>query len=196
MKHKYFSLLIVAPLILLGNSCNKQTYPPPVTNPPVEDQTYKNQTYGFEFKYPKNFSFVTASYADLQDKIVQIQTDRNEYPKTNFGDAAFSVSASYAKSLKDCLALPQIESVNDFFATTTINGKTFYFATSTGAGAGNFYESRSYRSLVGGYTCIELKNTIHTTNIGNYDPGTVSEVNKEPIWKSLESITNSFTFTE
>jgi hypothetical protein len=75
----------------------------------------------------------------------------------------------------------------------TINGNTFYFAESSEGAAGNLYESRYFRTYHG-TTCIEVAETIHTTNVGNYPQGTVKEIDRAPVWQTLDSILATFTF--
>lgn len=191
---------VLAVITLIGASCPSNGAPnvtPPTTTPPTTSsatQTYKNGTYGFEFQYPVNMVFVTPNYTLLQDKILELQIPGNDYPDTNFGDAAISVSASFAPSTSSCLAL-DLPISNGFKVQRDINGVTFNVATSTEAAAGNLYDSTIYRALVGGQLCVELKETIHTGNIANYPSGTVSEVNKKVVQNQLDSILNTFKFT-
>jgi hypothetical protein len=189
MKKIFLTALLTLFITGCGQTQQTQTPSPSSTS---NFQTYRNQTYGFVFEYPNDMSFVTPNYANLEDKVVQVQTNRNLYPKTNFGDAAFSVSTVYAKNLQECLKSPVVESTGGFKNKQNINGVDFYMATSTGAGAGNFYESKTYRGLVGGQLCVELNETVHTSNIGNYEPGTVTEVPKQPLWDRLDQILKTF----
>jgi hypothetical protein len=138
--------------------------------------------------------FVVPSYPNLEDKIVQLQIPQGKYPKTNFGDGAFSVSAVYAKSLADCLKTAGNESSNNFKDKVTFNNVEYFSATSTDAGAGNLYESKLYRTLAGSHTCIELSEVVHTANIYNFPEGAVTEVNKNLVWEELDKITQSFKF--
>lgn len=199
-------LIPLAALALLAAGCNNtQTQTPPQNNnsqqnsqtpAPQEEaktQVYRNGTYGFEFTYPKEMVFNTPSYPNLQDKIVQVAFARGEYPKTNFGDAAFSVSASYAKTQAACLTQGPAKII---FGKdpVRINGADYYKGTDTGAGAGNLYESTIYRTWVGKATCIELNETIHTSNLGNYEPGTVTAVDKTAVQSRLDGILNTFKF--
>ena len=159
---------------------------------PKDYQTYKNGTYGFQFIYPTSLAFVTPNYANLEDKIAQLQIPQNSYPKTNFGDAAFAVSATNASSLDACLALNQPEGSDGFKTKVAINGTDFYMTKSSGAGAGNLYEANVYRAFVGNQNCIELNATVHTLNIGNFDPGTVTAVDKTAVQRQLNDILQSF----
>jgi len=176
-----------------SNQSNNNT-PPPSSTP--NTQTYTNSTYGFEFTYPTNLQFVTPTYSNLQDKIVQVQIPQSQYPGTNFGDAAVAVSAQNAKDLAACLKLTPPENGDGFKTKVTINGVDFYMTKSTGAAAGNLYESNIYRTVKStNGACIEISETVHTSNIGNYPAGTVTEVNKSEIQSKLDSILQSFKFT-
>jgi hypothetical protein len=166
----------------------------PLPYPDVEVLSYQNISYNFRFNYPNDFSFVTPSYANLEDKIVQIQVPKSTYGNTNFGDADFYVSAVYAKSLQDCLKLNLPEGSTGFVDSdkVSINGVSYYKTAGNGAGAGNFYESKTYRTYHNDF-CLEIGQTIHTSNIGNYTPGTVTEVDKNPVWQKLDGIMQSFS---
>jgi len=159
-------------------------------------QTYTNSTYGFEFSYPTTMKFVTPTYANLQDKVVQVQIGQDQYPQTNFGDAAVSVSSQFASSLANCLKLSPPENGDGFKTKVTINGVDFYMTKSTGVGAGNIYDSNIYRTVKStGGACIEINETIHTSNIANYPQGTVTEVNKDDVQAKLDQVLQSFKFT-
>lgn len=202
MKKLALLLLLV---ILVAASCNKtasNTTPPPAPaptpTPPAAptSQTYSNATYGFEFDYPLYMQFVTPTYPSLQDKIVQVQISADQYPKTNFGDAAFSVSAQAAKDLAACLKLTPPENGDGFKTKITLDGVDFYMTKSSGAAAGNLYESSVYRTVKApNGACLEITETIHTGNIGNYPVGSVTEVNKADVQARLDTILNSFKFT-
>ncbi|HYD91023.1 MAG TPA: hypothetical protein VEA37_05980 [Flavobacterium sp.] len=161
--------------------------------PTVSTKTYKSDTRNFEFKYPNTFQFTAVTYANLDEKLVGLTLPQSAYPKTNFGDAAFYVSALTTKNINECLNIDLPENSRGFNTTKTINGATYYQNTGTGAAAGNLYESRYYRTFYN-HACFEIGQTIHTTNIGNYATGAVAEVDKEPIWAQLDEILNSFKF--
>jgi hypothetical protein len=54
-------------------------------------------------------------------------------------------------------------------SSVAINGTGFTVFHSVGAGAGNFYETTSYRTLRAGQ-CWAIEYTIHSSNIGVYPP--------------------------
>jgi len=194
-------------LLLLAAACNK-TGQNNQNNQTGQNQTQNNQqpalqtyhslTYGFEFQYPQEWGFVTPTYAELQDQIVQLNLPQTAYPKTNFGDAGFAASAQFAKDLPACLALPANTLEGAKFTQDnpkTINGVTFYEKDGTGAGAGNLYETHAFRTFRGNL-CLELSETLHTGNIGNYPAGTVTEVNHQEVFSRLDQILNSFKFDQ
>lgn len=199
MKKLSLSLLLLS---LMAAGCNYQSAVNQNSNsnqnantntaPTEQLQTYNNSTYGVTFQYPQTMNFVTPTYALLQDKITELQIPQSAYPKTNFGDAAFSVSAAYAKDLATCLTMNPPENASGFKNQTQINGQTFYLAQSMGAAAGNRYDSTVYRTLSGKQTCIEVSETIHTSNIGNYPAGTVTEVNQGDVQSRLDAVLQTF----
>lgn len=197
-------LALLSIILFLFAGCNSRSYTQnqstiknsqnPTQSLENQTQTYRNGTYGFEFQYPTNMLFVTPSYAHLQDKIVELQIPQGTYPKTNFVDAAFSVSASYSKSLADCLAQNPPEGTDGFKTKATIGGQIFYKTKSYGAAAGNRYASAVYRALLGTQTCIELNETIHTADIHLFTPGTAAGIDANQVSKKLDNILNTFKF--
>jgi hypothetical protein len=208
MKNNFKKTSILLTLVLVAAACNTKAKPsqlPPPTSgsgqsqtqtpPPTPQSTYSNSQYNFSFSYPNSFVQVTATYGNLSNQIIQAQLGRTDYPKTNFGDADFNVSQEAAANLAACLKFqypaaptpatpPQKE----------INGTNYYLLKGDDAGAGNFYNSTIYRTFING-NCFELNQTIHTSDIGNYTPGTVTQVDTVPIQAMLDGILNSFKFT-
>ena len=199
-------LTIFAAIFLLAAGCNTavpvvqpvgpaKSIVPDVLIPTPTTQLYENATYNFQFSYPLSMVFVTPNYANLENKIVQLQISQNAYPKTNFGDAGFAVSETYAKSLTDCLAATNAPANSDDFKTkVSINGQDFYMTNSNEAGAGNLYQSKVYRAYVAQGSCIELDETIHTAQLANFTPGTVTAVDTSAVQQRLDSVLQSFRF--
>jgi len=204
MKKLLITLIAVSAIAAACNSQPVTVSPSPTPTPaptptptPVTPttQTYSNATYGFVFDYPLYMQFVTPVYPNLQDKIVQVQIPQTNYPGTNFGDASFSVSAQSAKSLADCLKLTPPENGDGFKTKVSINGVDFYMTKSSGAGAGNLYESNVYRTVKApNGACLELNETIHTSNIANYPTGTTAQVDMADVQAKLDSVLHSFKF--
>lgn len=75
----------------------------------------------------------------------------------------------------------------------TISGKDFSLFTGTDAGAGNLYDYRDYRRAQNG-KCYEITEVLHSSNIGNYEPGTIKEFNKKYFSGVLDKMATSFEF--
>lgn len=74
--------------------------------------------------------------------------------------------------------------------TVTEGGVTYSLATTSGAGAGNLYEESVY-AIEGSKPCTAVRYWIHSSNIGNYDPGTVREFDRNALIQSFDTIRRS-----
>lgn len=208
MKNIFKKFAILLTLVLVAAACNSKVQPsqPPAnssgsgqtqtqTPPPPPQSTYTNSKYNFSFSYPNSFTQVTPTYGNLSNQIIQVQLGNTDYPKTNFGDADFNISQEAAANLVACLKFQYPAAPSSATpAQKEINGINYYVLTGDDAGAGNFYSSTIYRTFING-NCFELNETIHTTNIGNYTPGTVTQIDTAPIQTMLDGVLNSFNFT-
>lgn len=113
-------------------------------------------------------------------------------PKSNFNEAYLTVRIGIdADSIENCYTKPE-NAKKEFFPGPTINMIPFEMTTTTDIGAGGMYESRVYRTLQN-KRCYEITETIHTGNIGNYEPGTVAQFDKQKAYTELDKILNTFT---
>lgn len=116
-------------------------------------------------------------------------------PQTNFADATLTVgSSNNSKAVAQCLAPDASGGPATATTTATINGVPFTVFHASDAGAGNYYETASYRAMRNG-TCWAVEYTIHSSQIANYP----AEYNLQPFDKSkltglLDRIVNTFTF--
>jgi hypothetical protein len=199
------ALLILA---LTLTACT--TAPAPVApSTPAETTTtpaafiYQYFPYGISFEIPEGWGFAKADapyneFADStkgEDSFVRLQLPKETYPGTNFGNADLGLSAVYVASLEECLAYPgsDSQSVFDIKQSTVLSGITYYTSTSTGAAAGNIYDSKNYRTYQNQF-CFSAAETLHTSNIGNYDPGTVTAVDEDAVWARLDAILQTVKF--
>ena len=67
------------------------------------------------------------------------------------------------------------------------NGIEYSVASTSDAGAGNFYEETVY-ALPGSKPCTAVRYFIHTTNIGNYPEGTVREYDRGALLADFDKI--------
>jgi hypothetical protein len=116
-------------------------------------------------------------------------------PQTNFADAKLTVGASAnATAVSACLEQDANGPPATATSTATINGIQFTVFKSSDAGAGNMYETTSYRTTHAG-KCYAVEYTIHSSQIGNYPP----QYNLQPFDQTqatdvLDRIVGTFTF--
>ncbi len=156
----------------------------------------------FSFEHPNNLSVTggDASYAmdwrtntqTLGLSLAKVRIPQSQQPNTNFSEAIFTVgTSSDPEEVKNCLTPTNGERAK---GTTTIHDVVYQKITLTDAGAGNYYDTTSYRTLQSDQ-CYAIEYTIHSTNIGNYSPDQhIREFDTKAITAELESMTQSFAF--
>jgi membrane-bound inhibitor of C-type lysozyme len=115
-------------------------------------------------------------------------------PKTNFVDAVFTIGTSAdPTAVSECLSDSSGgKSVKG--TSVTINGVRYTKFVSTGVGAGNIYQTTSYRTLKDGQ-CYAIEYTIHSANLANYSPSQgISAFNQTKVQTLLEELVQNFTF--
>jgi len=119
--------------------------------------------------------------------LARVTIPKSFQPNTNFSDARFTVGTSAdLTALKNCL----VGGTNQ----VDINGTPFTVFIMADAGAGNRYDTTSYRT-VRNDQCYVVEYTIHSTNIGNYPPELgITEFDEVQIQSALEAMVHSFAF--
>jgi hypothetical protein len=69
-------------------------------------------------------------------------------------------------------------------------GRTWSTANAQDAGAGNFYDFAVF-AISGSDPCMAVRYTIHSTNIDNYDPGTVKAFDSVDLVRTFAAIRQS-----
>ncbi len=184
---------------------------------------FTNEAETFSFAYPKQFMVVgdeielsqqwRANADTMGDRLVTVVIPRSFQPKTNFSEATFVVGSSAdPKSIELCLrasngetpgynpevANPAADSATNPVSAgrVTINGVAFSKYNLGDAGAGNYYDTTSYRTMRDGL-CYAVEYTIHSTNLGNYDPSQgISEFDRAKVQGILEDMVKSFKFIQ
>jgi hypothetical protein len=170
---------------------------------------------GFSIAYPIDFSAddnyspaVSANWSvnsgGIQGiKYLTMTIPRAFEPQTNFADATLTVGKSSIQQLQagslGCLGEHALMGEPSDYpsiatSTVTINNATFTILRSSDAGAGNYYETTSYRALHAGQ-CWAVEYTIHSSQIGNYP----SEYQLKPLDEAklrdvLDRIAGTFRF--
>jgi len=147
-------------------------------NDPVEWQTDTNNV-GFSIAYPIDFdysdNYTAAPSTDWRIdannisgiKYFTLTIPRAFEPQTNFADATLTVGASgNATAVSQCM-IPDQGDREAATSSATLGGAAFTVFQFNGAGAGNYYQTTSYRALHAG-ECYAIEYTIHSGQIANY----------------------------
>ena len=162
---------------------------------------YTDASKTFSFSFPSQFPlFGELGYS--QDWVLnstssglllaEVMIPKSFEPGTNFGESKFTIGVSSdPDAVSQCLTpqFPNMEKIS----TTTVNGTQFTKFIFSDAGAGNFYDTTSYRTIYNG-GCYAIEYTIHSGNIDNYPPGTVTAFDENKIRNIFENMAQSFRF--
>jgi hypothetical protein len=173
----------------------------------AEWQVGQSNNGGFSIAYPIDFS-IDQNYSVTPSTDWRLGANSNPgnlyftitvpsafEPQTNFADAKLTVGASANnKAVADCLVADPSGGPPSATSTTTINGIQFTVFKSSDAGAGNYYETTSYRTVYSGQ-CYAIEYTVHSSQIGNYPP----QYNLQPfddnqITSLMDRIVGTFQF--
>lgn len=135
---------------------------------------------GFSISYPLDFTaddnYSIAPSADWRMgangtqgiKAFTLTIPRAFEPQTNFDDATLTVGRSSSNgAVAGCMASDPSGGPASATSTVLVNGITFTVFHSNDAGAGNYYETTSYRTLHAGQ-CYAVEYTVHSSQIANY----------------------------
>lgn len=160
---------------------------------------YTDSAKTFSFAFPTDLSPATTTTADIWSApmgtkgttFAKIIVPARVQPKTNFVEAWFTVGASAdPAAVTGCT-----KTLSGETATTTaqLGNTTFTKIQFTGAGAGNYYHTTSYRTIHNSQ-CYAVEYTIHYGNIQNYPAGAVKQFNEASVTATLDEIARSFQF--
>lgn len=181
---------------------SKVIYDPKVTfvksNDCLENFTAGNGS--FSFNYNAFFRAMSGNSTlskdwELNSKqngllLASVYVPQSYMPKTNFSEATLTIGKSAdISAIKNCLVDTNGPSVKKEVAM--VSGYPFTKYVFGDAGAGNYYETTSYRGIVGG-DCYAVEYTVHSTNIGNYDPSQgIKQFDRDKITGDMESVIHS-----
>lgn len=113
------------------------------------------------------------------------------YPTTNLSKAYLLLTASADPATVSTCTQPSNQSGETITGQETVSGYIFTRSESTGVAAGNIYDQISYRTAWQD-KCFEVIYLIHSTNIGNYPPGTVVEFDKNTLLQKFAAVLATF----
>lgn len=167
-----------------------------------ESNTFTDGSHRFSFRHTNDMTISGGSAVydtnwrnnvpTLGQRMVVGTISRDVQPLTNFAGAIFTVGTSAdPDAVRDCLIPTNGEVAK---GVATINAVAYQKFILGDAAAGNYYDTTSYRTLRD-EQCYAVEYTIHSTNIGNYDPSQgIKEYNTHAVVSVLELAAQSFTF--
>ena len=170
-------------------------------------QDANNTAGGFSIAYPldfdtqDNYSAAPSTNWRLDAnsapgiKYFTLTVPRAFEPQTNFADATLTVGASgNTTAVAQCLAPDVSGGPGTATSSATINGISFTIFKFAGAGAGNYYETTSYRTLHAG-KCYAVEYTVHSGQIANYPASyDLQPFNDQEIDSVMQNIVGTFKF--
>lgn len=177
--------------------------PVTVTDPTTTTNSFTDEAHTFSFIYP-SIGVLTSS--PTEDSIEWRQNTERKgsllakvvipdtiQPKTNFRDARFTVgTSSDTTAVRTCLT--DAMGGTGKGTKVTIGGIEFTKQSMSDAGAGNLYDTTSYRTVHSGQ-CYAVEYTIHTTQLLNYPvEAGITAYDKAAITTLMEGIVQSFKF--
>jgi hypothetical protein len=168
-------------------------------NPPGEDVQYfqyANPASGISLTYPDTFAPAIPVYGNykISPELTLHLIDSRTYEKTNLSEAYLLISSTSDSQIVATCTKPNESGggPEQIIGNEVINGITFVHSALDGAGAGNYYHQEIYR-MTNQDVCYEVIYFIHSTNIGNYPPGTVTEFDSNTLMQKLYSVFSTFT---
>lgn len=163
-------------------------------NPPgaaTQSFLYENKYRNASLTYTDEFAparFPNAQVTRIDPELTLQFIDTQFFDGTNLGEVYFlfgsSTDSQVIASCTEPLSLGGPETIS---GETSINGVNFTKSQAVGVGAGNIYEQTYYRTVYHG-TCYEITYFIHSTNIGNYEPGAVKEFDHTALIQKFDQI--------
>ena len=174
---------------------------------PAEWQTDANNTSGgFSIAYPIDFSAqdnpVAKASAGWRNGAIStgniyftLTIPKAFEPQTNFADATLTVGGSKNKAaIAQCLTADPTGGPSASSSEVTIDGISFSVFRSSDAGAGNLYQTTSYRTIHAGQ-CYAIEYTIHSNQIANYPASyNLKQFNQSKIDVLMQAIIGTFKF--
>ncbi|MDR3571813.1 MAG: hypothetical protein P4L81_06520 [Candidatus Pacebacteria bacterium] len=175
------------------------------TTTSAQTTTYTNPSAGYSITYPTAFAVTTSnSPAPSTDwrvnnvaqapgiKTFTLTVPSSFEPQTNFVGATLTVGYSQSNlALADCLIAKNGEATS---TTQSINNATFAVFTMRNPGAGQLYDTTSYRTTHAG-ACYAVEYTIHSAQLGNYPQSSgMQQFDETRVSALLAAIVGTFKF--
>ncbi len=161
-----------------------------------DEVTFSSNEKGFSIEYPKGFG-VNESYrytglgAGSEIEGVSFTVPEEMSNGTTLSSDTYLSVEKLAYVPSACT--PDLF-MDNVMQTSTLDddGKHYDVALGGDAGAGNFYQNIVF-SIPGSSPCTAVRYLIHSTNINNYEPGTVEEFDSPSLLRVFDEMRRSLT---
>lgn len=161
-------------------------------------QIYQNSVEGLSLRYPLGFTVdEDYSYQNLgpgkEISGVKFTIPKEMTTGTNLSTDSYISVESIDENLECSAVSFALDSA--LVKEKIDNGKTYSYAETSDAAAGNRYDEYVY-AIPGTNPCIAIRYFIHYGNIANYDPGTIKEFDKVELLKKFDSIRRTLVLNQ
>ncbi|MGA7712972.1 MAG: hypothetical protein WCA81_13795 [Rhizomicrobium sp.] len=166
---------------------------------PRDWRVYRNVTLGYTIAYPEGWS-VERNYVypgfgpDHEIRGVAFHIPHSMARGTNLSVNLTALSVESVSGAGRCEAGRFLSDPQNLHSIVE-NGTIYSTAESQDAGAGNRYEEIVF-ALIGSSPCLGIRYFIHSTNIGNYDPGVVQEFDRAKLLAEFDRIRHTLAVSQ
>ncbi len=170
------------------------------TNTPSSASEFPNEfvskKFGVSIRYPNGYT-PDENYTYQMDPSKKIQGIKLTIPQslstgTNLSnDSYISLETLPNISAKNCTAERFAGQAPSGVQSKTDAGRTYSYATTTGAAAGNQYEE-DINAFTSNNVCYAFRYFLHTTSVDNYPAGTVKEFNRTSLLTTFDKIRRDY----
>lgn len=153
--------------------------------------TFASSSFGFSLRYPPGYTEFGGYIFDGFGPGREIAGFSFTIPAamttgTNLADDT-RLSVETLPDVSACVATAFIPGPAEEATAVVENGTEYSRAVSSEAGAGNIFETTVY-ALSGTSPCLAVRYFIHSANIQNFDPGTVTEFDRDALVGEFDAI--------
>lgn len=160
--------------------------------------TYRDVQAGYSISYPDGWRVdthhvYTAMGPGKEIHGTAFQIEPGIAAGTNLSDDSY-FAVEVLPGVTPCTAEPFLdEAIDKPRIKSNNNGIQWSVLDGADQGAGNSYEE-TVQAAIGSQPCIATRAVVHSTNIGNYDPGTVKPFNRAKLNAIIDRMRHSFRF--
>ena len=159
---------------------------------------YQDPQYGFSIYYPSTTVLKTTGFDGFlpvaKTPVIAFSLDTNLFSGTNLVEAGVYIGATTSPSIvASCIGVRSSSGETQASSTAVIGGTTFAVFDSTGAGAGNIYQEKAFRTVNQG-TCFEIVEMLHSGQLANYPAGKATAFDEARFSGILDAMVNTFAF--